>query len=74
MQFPYWLETVTKRLHPEMWTNRRASISNPYFGPDFKYVVLAKKVRKSQEQTPKRAQHTQSRRAALAKKKLNPKP
>lgn len=50
MQIPYWLESTTKRHYPELWTNHNAASS-----PNFKYVVLARKLRLAEKgAAPKR--------------------
>ena len=52
MQFPYWLEVITKRNYPELWKPDHPA-ARP---PQHKYVVISRELRKSSfEMAPKRA-------------------
>ena len=56
MQFPYWIEVVSKKFFPEVWHDHSFWVTRPhYFGPQFKYVELARKLRTQKEQASKRA-------------------
>ena len=52
MQIPYWLESTTKRHYPEIWD---AKDQTAVSGPNFKYVVLGRKLRQEKGAAPKRA-------------------
>ena len=54
MQFPYWLDTATKRLDPEVWYHHTASL-NSFSGPNIRHVELQRKLRRK-ERAPQRAQ------------------
>ena len=52
MQFPYWLEVITKRNYPQLWKPDHPAAKTP----QHKYVIISKELRKSSfEMAPKRA-------------------
>ena len=56
MQFPYWIEVVSKKFYPEVWYDHHYYVAHPHnFGPQFKYVELARKLQREKEQASKRA-------------------
>ena len=66
MQFPYWLDTATKRLDSEVWSYHTASL-NSLSGPNIKHVELKRKLRRK-ERAPQRAHSCMQ-----GLEKLNPK-
>ena len=54
MQFPYWIETTTKRLYPHIWADHAAHIARPNLGNNYKYSMLARELQQKGALAPKR--------------------
>ena len=61
MQFPYSIETLTKRLYPHMWADHAAHIARPNLGNSFKYSMLARELRQKGALAPKRVHESCAR-------------
>ena len=45
MQFPYWIEVVSKKFYPEVWHQHSFYVVHPHnFAPQFKHAELARKL------------------------------